>query len=335
MKLTVSRKSQMLHKAVFVDGFPGCGKTMLSPIVASFDKVEIMQYAPLVEQMCELWEIGSISDDVAISMVRMNMDMLIYNVMMGRNTNCRYSDLSSIFSNKPLTHIVRMLRKGDQTIPGVIEQEHPVLHLTTHMLLPGFPILAEAMGDKMVFIEVVRHPLYMIIQQEKNFDMFEGSRNQHVRYVSGEQEYTFFTAGMEEVFDQSNSFEKAIYSMKWYFDKMAEVNHDAAIVIPFERFVKQPDDYMSVISKAIGSSVTGSVKKEMRRQRVPRKQLTDSPSLEIYKRCGWVPPAGVSEQEELNIRREWVANNVSESALALLDEISDWYVENYLDGYVG
>ena len=115
----------MLHKVVMIDGFPGCGKTMLSPIISAFDRVEIMQYAPLIEQICELRYLDSIDEDVAESMVRMNTDLLIYNVMMGRNSNCRPTDLSSIFKHKPLKHIRRMLASGDET--NSIEQYHKPL----------------------------------------------------------------------------------------------------------------------------------------------------------------------------------------------------------------
>ena len=106
----------MLHKVVMIDGFAGCGKTMLSPIISAFDRVEIMQYAPLIEQICELRSLDCIDEDVAESMVRMNTDLLIYNVMMGRNINCRPTDLSSIFKHKPSKHIRRMLGSGDETV---------------------------------------------------------------------------------------------------------------------------------------------------------------------------------------------------------------------------
>ena len=67
----------MLHKVVMIDGFPGCGKTMLSPIISAFERVEIMQYAPLIEQICELRYLDCIDEDVAESMVRMNTDLLM------------------------------------------------------------------------------------------------------------------------------------------------------------------------------------------------------------------------------------------------------------------
>lgn len=326
----ISRNQQMLHKLVVVDGFPGCGKTMLSPIVSAFERVEIMQYAPLIEQQCELWGLDRVDDDVAESMIKMNADFLIYNIMMGRNTNCRPKDLSSIFRHKPFKHIRRMFKKGDEVIPKLIEQEKSILHLTTHMLLPNAKPLFNALGNKLIFIEVVRHPLYMIIQQEKNFKMFEGNRNQHVRYFLNQNEYTFFSDGWEEIFDKSNSYEKAIYSIEWYYSKIFSKNYNECTMIPFELFVKSPEKYIQDISLKLGSSVNRAVRKAMKKQKVPRQQLSDGPALDIYKRCGWTPPVSFSEDEELNVRREVVAKNVSKDALIVLDELSRKYTEVFL-----
>ena len=330
----ISRKQQLLHKVVVVNGFPGCGKTMLSPIIATFDHVEIMQFAFLIEQMCELWGINRIDSDVAESMIKMNADLLLYNVMMGRQTNCRPSDQSSIFKHKPIEHIRRMLSPGDKSILKIIQEKKPILHLTTHMLLPATPLLYKALGDKLIFIELVRHPLYMIIQQEKNFEMFDGPRNQHTRFMHDEKEHNFFSYGREMKFDTNNSFEKAIHSIDWYYSKLFSKNYDVSVeLVPFEKFVKSPDDFMNKFSAILGSPLTKSVKKEMSKQKVPRKLLSDGPALEIYKRCGWQPPQTNNEEDELNIRRELVSKNVSDGALNLLDKISEEYVSNFLSSH--
>ena len=321
----------MLHKVVMIDGFPGCGKTMLSPIISAFERVEIMQYAPLIEQICELRYLDCIDEDVAESMVRMNTDLLIYNIMMGRNSNCRPTDLSSIFKHKPTKHIRRMLESGDETIPKKIIEQKPILQLTTHMLLTASELLFKALGDKLIFIEVIRHPLYMVIQQEKNFNILEGPRSQHVRYSLDNKEYTFFTNGWEDTFDVSNSFEKAIHSINWYYSILFDSNTDRCMFIPFEKFVKQPDDYIQKISEKLSTPITHSVRKEMKNQKVPREQLSDGPDLDIYKRCGWTPPKYFSEDEELNARRELVSKNVSSESLKLFDTICKKYTETYLN----
>jgi hypothetical protein len=311
-----------------INGFPGCGKTMLSPIISSFNKVEIMQYPSLIEQICELWGLGRVDDDVAESMIRMNADLLIYNCMMGRNANCRPSDLSSIFKNKPILHLIRMLKKGDEAIIPLVKKEKPILQLTTHMLFPSAQLLFNALSDRLIFIEVVRHPLYMIIQHEMNMAKLDDPRFQHIRYELDGEEYTFFSDGIEEKIKSGNTFEKAIYSMEWYFNKLAQDEPNPNIlVVPFEIFVKNPENYMHCISKLLGSPITNNVKREMKRQKVPRKLIADGPSLDIYKKCGWEPPKSSSESEELEIRRELVKRHVDSEALAILDDISKKYTQ--------
>ena len=302
---------------------------MLSPIISSFAKVEIMQYAPLIEQICELWSLGRIDDDVAESMIRMNADLLIYNCMMGRNANCRPSDLSSIFRHRPTLHLKRMLMKGDEVIPQVIKSEKPILQLTTHMLFPNIRLLFNALRDELIFIEVIRHPLYMIIQHEKNMRKLEDPRFQHIRYELDGKEYTFFSDGIEEHFDSDNTFEKAIYSMEWYLNRLIEDNlNPNLLVIPFEIFVKEPQRYMDTISGLLGSPITNNVKREMKKQKVPRTLLSDAPSLDIYKRCGWEPPKSNNESEELEIRRELVKRHVNSHALKVLDNMSTKYTKS-------
>ena len=136
-EISISRRNKLINQVVFVNGFPGCGKTMLSPIIATFERVEIMQYPSLIEQICELNSIDALDKDVAESMIKMNADLLLYNVMMGRQTNCRPRDLSSIFRHKPITHIKRMLAQGDEKIPDIIgiiaaiKDEHEIQSLKT------------------------------------------------------------------------------------------------------------------------------------------------------------------------------------------------------------
>jgi hypothetical protein len=102
------------------------------------------------------------------------------------------------------------------------------------------------------------------------------------------------------------------------------------ISIPFENFVIDPMPYMKKIEEALDTNVGQKTRKIMKKQNVPRKQLADSPALAIYKRCGWTPPSGISEQEELNVRRKFVAENASAEALAVIDHLSEEYEDNYL-----
>ena len=70
----------------------------------------------------------------------------------------------------------------------------------------------------------------------------------------------------------------------------------------------------------------------MRKQKVPRKNIVDGLSLDIYKRCGWTPPtSGLSEDEEFLLRRKFaVDQGASQQAIRKLDQISKKYEDKFL-----
>jgi len=320
-EVKIIRNSQLVEKLIVVNGFPGCGKTMLSPIVSSFDKVEIMQYSETIEQISELYFLKKISEDTAQSMIKIHVDRLLYKAYMGRDINCRPSDLSSIFRNKPFKYIYRMLSKGDELIPQKIKNNKPTLNLTTHMLYPNIQLFSEVFGKKMIFIEVVRNPLYMIIQKEKNFKMYKENRSGHINYEYDSKEYIFFAKGWEKKFDELNTFEKAIYSIKWYFDYIYKYQKEDVLIIPFEKFVINPNNFIDAIAEKLESHVNKDVKKMMKLQKVPRKYINDGPSLDIYKRCGWEPPKYYDEDLEFEARRKLIKEKISIESLSVLDEM--------------
>ena len=68
----------------------------------------------------------------------------------------------------------------------------------------------------------------------------------------------------------------------------------------------------------------------MKQNNVPRTIISDSPALEIYKRCGMDLPSENSEENELIKRRNEVRDNVSNGALKLMDKLSKEYFEDFL-----
>ena len=51
----LSRKNHFAEKTVFVDGLPGCGKTLFSSIISAMDKVELLSYSYEIEHICQLF----------------------------------------------------------------------------------------------------------------------------------------------------------------------------------------------------------------------------------------------------------------------------------------
>jgi hypothetical protein len=66
-----------------------------------------------------------------------------------------------------------------------------------------------------------------------------------------------------------------------------EINNSSFILIPFEKFVLSPKEWIESIVEFTGNKWSKDIDKEMRRQKVPRTLLRSGRDLAIYKRFGW------------------------------------------------
>ena len=336
---TISRKAHLAEKIVFVDGLPGCGKTLFSTLIASMDRVELLSYTYEVEHICALYYLDKIPIDAAKAMVSIQTDLKIYNTMMGRDVNFRPTDLSSVFKNhNPSRYLQRLFGPGDEKVPEMIQQENPILNLAVHNLLSYSEPIWQALRDRCVFIEIVRHPLYMVRQQALNMSHLLGDvRNFDVKYAHKGFDLPYYIHGWEKDYLNSNSMERTIF----FIDKLTHRTNIARkklkekyqakiITIPFELFVLNPEPWMQKIADVLGTNILDSTRKVMSEQNVPRNMVADGIDLEIYKRCGWVPPQeGATERDELLIRRADVAREVSNELISVLDRLNDEYEKTY------
>lgn len=335
----VSRTPSLTPQVVIVDGQHGCGKTMLSTIVAALDRVELLTYAYEVEYACALQFLNKMDLDAAVVLVRMFTDLKLYNVMMSREVNFRPKDLSSIFHNPhPIRYIKRLFEEGDRQIPRKIEQDNPILHLTTHNLLSFSEPVFKGLRDRVTLIELVRHPLYMIKQQAQNMErLLNNVRYFTVNYQYNETELPYYVRHFEDEFIKANNVEKAILCMHELF-KLSEQNktrlkenYGAKIItVPFERYVLDPDGYMDQITTALGTSVTSLTHRVMKKQKVPRAMYADGVDRKVYRRYEWKPPETASEESEFAMRRNFAKEKASDEAMAILDQTCAEYEEKYL-----
>ncbi|OGQ47355.1 MAG: hypothetical protein A3H42_01670 [Deltaproteobacteria bacterium RIFCSPLOWO2_02_FULL_46_8] len=328
----VVREPYLAGKVVFVDGLPGCGKTMLSPIVGALPRVQLFQYSYPIEYVCSLRHLGRLDLDVASTLVRMLTDLQLYNVMMGRETNFRLSDLSSVFQNaRPHLYFKRLFQAGDTAVIPKIEREKPILNLATHNILPFAEPIQEALGSRVLIVEVVRHPLYMIKQQSLYQNRYgTDPRDFTVWFDYQGHALPYFAHGWEEIFLNANETDRSIYMIYFLQKKIANIKNGNIIEIPFEKFVLNPWPFMEKIVSELGSHLDDVARKMMKKQKVPRQRIADGIPLEIYKQNGWEPPArGCEEKDELKIRRSFAEKRASKEALRILDELSQTYEERF------
>ena len=316
-----SRKNILVEQLVLVDGQPACGKGTLYPAVASMDRVELLNFSFNLENICGLRYLDKIDDDSSEAMIKLELDLVLYETMMGRNTNFRFTDRSSAFNDvNLLVYLKRLCQRGDKVIPDRIKKEKPILHFMTHSLLGISKPIFNCYKEKLVIIELVRHPKAMLEQQtayNESWFSTEGKKRQFRLFVDFEGvEIPFWTKGWEKLYVNSNPVERAIYEMDHHmklteiFKSQNNLLYDSqCISIPFENFVVDPWPYIEKITRILKTETGNKTKKIFARENIPRRK---------------------QEINENEIRKFLYQKNASKNSIDLLECITNKYEEMHL-----
>ena len=154
------------EKVVVVDGITRTGKSMLGPILGSFEGVEIERIEPILEKIAQMYHFKKITKDAAIALLRIEIQMMLYDSMISRKINFRWWDHTSIFKNvNTLQYIRRMFMPEGDVVVRRIKQEKPVFQVQQHDVLGISDIYFESFGERLRILEMIRHPVDLVHDQ--------------------------------------------------------------------------------------------------------------------------------------------------------------------------
>lgn len=279
--MSLSREIYVAPMIVFVDGLTRTGKSMLGPILASFDRVEIEQVEEIIEYIGVLYGLGKIECDAAVSMLRMKTDMLLYNSCIGRNTNFRFTDHSSVWRNpNPWRYFRRIFGPERGTVLRLIQQKKPIYQNQTHDQLMNFDLHYAAFGDRLRIAEMIRDPVDLIhswIQRGwgERFGVDPLALTFCERFQGHDVPY--YALDWEGLYVTLPPLARVIRMIAGLWDNcmktyraLAPAQQKQILIIPFERFVQNPQPYLAAIAGLLGSHATRYTARELRRQRCPR-----------------------------------------------------------------
>jgi len=337
--MVLSRKKHFKNKVVFVDGLPGCGKTLFSSLISSLDKVELLSYVYEIEEICSLLFLKKISKDTAKALIQKNIDLKIYNTSMGRDVNCRNEDLSSIHNyHNPKVYLERFSGPGDLEIIDIINQNQSIFNFSTHNILSYSWPIWNALKLRAFFLNIVRHPVYMIRQQSLNWDnLINNVRNFDVTFNFEGHDLPYYIKDWEERFLKANSIEKSIFfielqniKLELFKEKLPKKFEKNILTISFEKFVLDHDLIINRICDLIDTRITSATASELIKQNIPRSRVNLSLERDIYKRCGWkAPDVSLPERELLDAYTIDILKGCSEESARTLKKLSLDYEKEF------
>lgn len=163
-KPKIGRRAPLVKNLLIVDGISRSGKFVLGNILTGFRGVEPIQYHGPLEFLPFLESFGFLDKRAAQELIRQEIDIHCYEMLIGRNLNYRRDDLSSIF-NHPLSK--KYLKRSSQPDGDLalkrFEKEEPYSLFMMHELASTIKIYFETFPHLKV-ICLRRSPMSLVYE---------------------------------------------------------------------------------------------------------------------------------------------------------------------------
>lgn len=123
-------KKTFLKNLILVTGTHTSGKSMVSPVIASFKNVEMLRKIYTLDQIAVLTNFGKIKKNVSTYLAKNILDFCYYEQLIGRNLNFRYEDETGVYQSKDPNYFKKRIYTSRG--PKVLKEHN---QKNTHMLL--------------------------------------------------------------------------------------------------------------------------------------------------------------------------------------------------------
>ena len=265
---------------IIVTGSTRSGKSMLAPIISTLKQAEVFQVNHLVEQFPMLTNLGFISDDVAVYLLRYAADLKLYKLFIGRDVNFRYSDDTSIWKTRnPSIYLKRLFTEEGDLVFDRISKANPMFVLLFHNALWHAKIFLKAFPS-MKMLHSRRHPVDVIYSwygKGYGADFFEKPRNATLTVKWKSKILPYYAIGWEAEYDKLSEMDRIIYminKIKTMCDKalcsLSEKDSKKIMIVTFEEMVTKPKLILSRICSFLNTSKTLYTSVVLKRERCPR-----------------------------------------------------------------
>ena len=315
------RKKQLLNRLLIGDGIGRAGKSLLCHVLTGFKRVEKISYYNCLEFISLGHYHKKISNDMAVAILRTELDTHVFDQMNGRNVNTRPDDYSSINNyHTPQKYIDRQdIDKTSKVeyhgnpnagvIENKIQQEQPIFLTFAHDLIFKSKPVFEAFEDKVRLIYLNRLPVDLLYEWHvKDFGERIGNDPTETDYLISINNKSIpeYAHDWPDEYLSITPLERIIKIIYTCFKRnylgLEEHKHDDRVkIIEFEELITTPSAVVDDLSKYLNLDILDCMNNILKENNCPREL----------------------NNKEYADREKYIINNISGKYKSLLDEMSE------------
>jgi len=157
-----ARHQNLSKNLIFIDGLTRAGKSILSRLITTLDKMEHIQFFNIIEYVIPAIKFHGLSESYASALLRLSLNELYYNLQLSRNVNFRPNDQTGVSNfREPEIYHERLMDNESDEIFEKLSKGDIYVPFQTHELMTDLDII-ERLGLDYKFIEIYRNPFDVI-----------------------------------------------------------------------------------------------------------------------------------------------------------------------------
>ena len=289
------QRAHFVKNLITVTGTTQSGKSLIGPIICSFKGAENYRTDFVLEQIPMLHHLGLISDQVAIFMLRYGIELMQHDNMIGRNSNFRFSDFSSIWkTNDPSEFFKRLTMPEGKDVYKRLEKEPPLFVLNFHNGVIFSSLFFQAFPDQKI-LNIVRNPIDVAFawynKDYGKLQTYATPRISTLTYNYKNKLLPYYAKGWEDEYLDIGEMDRVIgmlYNVHMMhiksYNNLKEEDKNNILIIEFDDFALNTEKNINEISSFLNASQTIHTSLVCQREKVPR----EIDKLEVEKKMKFI-----------------------------------------------
>jgi len=278
--MKLSNKKPLIKNVVFISGLTRSGKSLMLPIISSFNNTGKVNVDFDLEQIPMIHHLGELKDDVAKYLLQSRMNSAIYDDAIGRNSNFRPNDYTSVWQNKnPMEYVQRLFLQDGDAVINKLSQEDTIFPMMVHNGLWHADIWFKALPD-LKFIHMQRNPIDIVfswIRKGYGGEMYHNPRLNIVTYQFKETLVPYYAFGWEDVYLSLPNIDRIIYMVKYIrtaheetYQNLDDNFKNQILFISHQDLITKTEDCLQKVANFIGEGPSLDTSTVLLEQNCPR-----------------------------------------------------------------
>ncbi len=263
-----------------VSGFTRSGKAMLMKLISTFENVSKSNTDIMLEQIHYLHKIKKISTEVAIYLIRKNINISLFYNEIGRDTNYKINDFSSAHNyHNPNLYLKKTQSKKKKC--ETVSNKY-LYQIMLHNGLNSGKLLMNVYKSLKI-IEIYKNPVELIFSWiKKNYgkDIYNKPNVYLLTIKYKKKMLPFYAKGWEEKYLKMSHHDrcaKMIFNLfddrKNQINKLSAIEKKRLLNINFDNLINNPHNEIKNISKFIKRKPTKKTFLAFKDEKIPRKSF--------------------------------------------------------------